>query len=52
MRFTYWIKFEGNPRPEKFTYSNIDALWHDIREMMLRDFPRYGIIEWMIRGYD
>ena len=49
MEFTYWVKFNGNPRPERFVFKNMDEMWHTLREFMMREPRRYGFIEWMIR---
>lgn len=48
----YRIKFEGNPNPERFRFKHLDDMWHQLREMMLNDPRRYGLIEWMIREWD
>lgn len=45
----YWIKFMNNPNPEKFNFKHFDEMWHWLRDAMLREPQRYGIIEWMIR---
>ena len=48
----YWIKFEGNPQPEKFVAFHFEELWHRLKECMLREPQRYGLIEWMQRTWD
>lgn len=49
MEFFYYIKFENNPRVERFRFKHMDELWFTLREFMLREPQRYGIIQWMIR---
>jgi hypothetical protein len=47
----YLIKFNGNPKIERFKFDTLDEMWFTLRELMMRDHHRYGIIEWMIRDY-
>ena len=47
MTFTYWIKFQTNNRPDRFSYKTFEEFWHELREFMLRN--NTGPIEWMIR---
>jgi hypothetical protein len=51
-KLMYWIKFEGNPQPEKFSFAHLDEMWHYLREIMIRNPQRYGLIEWMQRTWD
>lgn len=50
-QLVYWIKFEAEPVPKKFKFMHMDEMWYALREMMMRDPQRYGLIEWMIRDY-
>lgn len=46
MKPRYWIKFE-NERPMLWTRDTFEALWHDVREYMMRS--QCGRLEWMVQ---
>jgi len=47
VKLIYWVKFANSSRPDKFVFENMEQLFHDLREFMLRN-PT-GILEWMVR---
>jgi hypothetical protein len=46
MRVCFWVKFADTP-PERWADDTFEALWHRLREAMLRHHLR---LEWLIEG--